>query len=253
MKIQYWSDLHLEFTDNAKYLMQTRIEVVGDILILAGDISYWNDRYFAHPYFDKLSEKFKKVFMIPGNHEFYNGADLSILEDPIKIKVRDNIYLLNNITESIEGIDFFFTTLWSKIKSQNAFFIESMVSDFHFIKYNRNPLTSRDFNHFHTQSYQFLSDAISNSKSKKKVVVSHHCPTEKANAKEFFGSELNDAFVIELYDFIYRSPIDYWIFGHTHRNEPPLDINGTKVLTNQLGYVHLKEHKTFKMDAHFQI
>jgi len=253
MKIQYWSDLHLEFKKNEEYIMQRRIDVVGDILILAGDITYWSAQYFARPFFDKISDKFKLVYMIPGNHEFYNGYDISVLEQPVKINVRNNVYLVNNITESIDGVDFFFTTLWSKIKSINAFYIEQNVNDFHLIKYKGETLTYNDFNQLCSKSYQFLEDSIKKSFSKKKVVVTHHCPTQVANAKEFWHSQLNEAFVFELYDFIYHNPIDYWIFGHTHRNEAEVEINGTKVLTNQLGYVNWLEHKTFVIDKYIEI
>ena len=45
MKIQYASDLHLEFSDNWSYLKKNPIKVVGDILVLARDIGYLGDMY----------------------------------------------------------------------------------------------------------------------------------------------------------------------------------------------------------------
>jgi len=45
MKIQYASDLHLEFSDNWSYLKKNPIKVVGDILVLVGDIGYLGDMY----------------------------------------------------------------------------------------------------------------------------------------------------------------------------------------------------------------
>lgn len=251
MKVQYWSDLHLEFKENSNYIMQQNIDVVGDVLILAGDITYWSDLHFAHPFFDMVSDKFSQVYMIPGNHEFYNGFDISILEKPVKIKIRDNIYLINNIMETIDGVDFFFTALWSQIKPVNAFFIQQNVNDFHLIKYKGETMTPDIFNLLCSQAYQFLEKNLKKSSANKRVVVTHHCPTQKANAEEFRNSELSDAFVFELHDFIYKNPIDYWIFGHTHRNTPPEVINGTKVITNQLGYVYMKEHKAFNIRSCF--
>ncbi len=53
MKIQYASDLHLEFGANSVYLRNNPLILAGDILILAGDIGYLGDyTYIKHPFWD---------------------------------------------------------------------------------------------------------------------------------------------------------------------------------------------------------
>lgn len=44
MKIQYMSDLHLEFSDNSRWLKHNELPVIGDILVLVGDIFYLKDK-----------------------------------------------------------------------------------------------------------------------------------------------------------------------------------------------------------------
>ena len=84
MKIQYASDLHLEFADNWRYLKAHPLEVTGDILLLAGDIGYLgDDNYSKHPFWDWASENYKEVHCCMGNHEFYKYYDVATLPTAI--------------------------------------------------------------------------------------------------------------------------------------------------------------------------
>ena len=82
MKIQYASDLHLEFADNWRYLKENPLQVTGDILILAGDIGYLgDDNYTNHPFWDWASENYQQVIACMGNHEFYKFYDIAVSAD----------------------------------------------------------------------------------------------------------------------------------------------------------------------------
>ena len=52
---------------------------------------------------------------------------------------------------------------------------------------------------------------------------------------------LNSAFASDYGDLISNNRIDAWIYGHSHTNIDA-DIGGTKVLSNQMGYVFENEH-----------
>ena len=44
MKIQYASDIHLELSDNSRFINSMPFEVTGDVLVFAGDIGYLRDK-----------------------------------------------------------------------------------------------------------------------------------------------------------------------------------------------------------------
>ena len=72
-------------------------------------------------------------------------------------------------------------------------------------------------------------------------MLTHHVPTGLCTAAEFSGSTINGAFAVELGDYIADSGIDYWIYGHSHRNIDA-QIGNTRIMFNQLGYVSHEEH-----------
>ena len=54
-------------------------------------------------------------------------------------------------------------------------------------------------------------------------------------------SVLNSAFASDDGDLVSNNRIDVWIYGHSHTNIDA-EIGGTKVLSNQMGYVFQNEH-----------
>ena len=55
------------------------------------------------------------------------------------------------------------------------------------------------------------------------------------------GSVLNSAFASEYGDLIADSRIDAWIYGHSHTNIDT-EIGGTRIISNQMGYVFEDEY-----------
>ena len=120
---------------------------------------------------------------------------------------------------------------------------ERNVNDFYRIKYNGHRLTADDFNLEHERCLSFIQQTVSESDAEKIIVVTHHVPTQLCTAAEFQNSPINGAFTVELGEIIADSHIDYWIYGHSHRNIKA-QIGDTLIISNQLGYVSSKEHLT---------
>jgi hypothetical protein len=118
------------------------------------------------------------------------------------------------------------------------------VADFYRIVYGENLLRYSDFNSEHQRCLDFIKKSVSASQAKHKIVVTHHVPSYQLVAPEFQGSRINGAFTVELADYIADSGIDYWIYGHSHRNIDKT-IGITRCLCNQFGYVSHNEHLTF--------
>jgi predicted phosphohydrolase len=244
MVIQYASDLHLEFPENKEFLKKYPIQPMGEVLLLAGDIVPFVviDKHID--FFSYISDHFENTYWIPGNHEYYH-SDLTGRCGSFHEKIIDNVHLVNNMVLEIENVDFVFSSLWSKISPVHQLQIERSISDFHVIKFDGSRFHAEQFNQLHTESLMFLKQALNHNFTTKKVVVTHHVPTFLNYPEKYRGDALNEAFAVELYDFIEDSVADYWIYGHSHCNTSDFKIGSTQLLTNQLGYVKYGEQKLF--------
>jgi len=253
MKIQYASDLHLEFADNWRHLRAHPLEVAGDILLLAGDIGYLgDDNYSKHPFWDWAAENYKEVHCCMGNHEFYKYFDVATLPDDFAMEIRPNVFSHYNGIVRFDDTDIILSTLWSKIPLDDAYHTEHVVSDFRRILYNGELMTFADFNAEHERCLTFIKNAVAQSKASSKIVVTHHVPSFRMLHPRFQGSKANGAFIVELENYIATSGIDYWIYGHSHTNIDVM-IGKTQCLSNQFGYAFANEHQDFSYDKSLTI
>jgi len=251
MKIQYCSDLHLEFEQNCRYLEKSPLQVSGEILILAGDIVPLHNEYLLNPILQKISDNYEQVFWVPGNHEYYY-KDISTYNESLDINIFKNISIVNNTCKDIMGVRFIFSTLWSSIRKDHERAVEQGVADFSCIEVGKSKMKSRDFNQLHETSLSFLKSSL-NGVHSKTVIVTHHLPSARCNAPIHENSPINDAFCTDLTDFIEECNANFWIYGHSHFNQKPIYIGNTIMLTNQLGYVQMNEQDGFKPNAYFAI
>lgn len=249
MRIQYCSDLHLEFPQNTGWIKNNPLMSSGEILIIAGDVAYLGKKFAENPFWDRVADEFEQVYVIPGNHEFYGGYDSRMcLKQNYREEIRENVTLLNNTVVEHPECRLIFTSLWSLIEKEPEVIRES-INDFRLIRYNQDKLTIQMFNEFHRKSMDFLLPELQKKSAKKTIVVTHHLPSPQCIEEKYVGSPLTEAFCVDLTKEIETGFADYWIYGHSHGNIQAFNIGNTQLLTNQLGYVELGENEKFDRAA----
>ncbi len=254
MRIQYASDLHLEFYDNSMFLARGPFKVAGDILVLAGDTLPLNEfeSYRRHRFFDWCAANFRETFLVPGNHEYYHD-DIAQYPESWKLKLRDNVIMCENCSIVVDDTELILSTLWSHIPMGKWLALRKGMSDFMLINYGGRPITATGYNALHERDLAFVKRAVSESRARHKVVVTHHVPSSLLVAPEYKGSSLECGFTVDLTEYIASSDIDLWVYGHSHRSIETV-IGKTRMVSNQVGYVSYGEHhKNFVGDRFVEL
>jgi len=230
---QYLSDLHDKYPD---------ITPLCDYLVLLGDIGDpYNPEYRI--FLKSLSLKFKKIFVIAGNHEYYfkvvYECDNYISSICFDI---DNIYFLNNKSIEVDGYLLLGTTLWSNINYQTA----CRLNDFRYIRMCKDEFI--DINYYielHQNSINFITQELENNNidNKPVIIFSHHSPLLEMNGK-YKNSFLSSAYSTDLSHL--NKNVKAWLSGHTHQCLT-LTKNNIIYSSNCMGY-NLKGCENFKLN-----
>lgn len=252
MKLQFASDLHLEFPENKEFIKNHPLQPVSDVLVLAGDVVPFAfiDKY--KDFFNYVADHFEATYWLPGNHEYYQ-YDISKKSGILNEKIRSNVFLVNNTSVVHQNTRLLFSTLWSHISEGNQWQIERSMNDFRLIKHNGYRFSSEQYNVLHKESLAFIQNELSTNQYGQTAVFTHHCPTFLNYPEPYKGDVLNEAFAVELHDLIESSNISCWVYGHHHTNTPEFMIGNTKLITNQLGYVQRNEHQLFEANKVIEI
>ena len=198
MKIQYASDIHLEFPDNSKWLSQNPLTVVGDILVLSGDmLLFGSENLETHPFIDWCSANFQHTFLVPGNHEYYNGVDITRTLGDFFFPIRHNVTFCNNHSVRIDDVELFFTTLWTHVSPHSEMEVQQLMVDCYRIRHGHRFLLAHDYAKLHKLCVDWLTRALDESTAQKKVVVSHHCPV-MVEDPIYESNGLSEAFVVPM-------------------------------------------------------
>lgn len=253
MKIQYCSDLHMEFRENMSFVKSMPLHVAGDVLVIAGDVGYLVDTTIQHLKFWKwASENYRHVLMIAGNHEFYNNGDIAAQGESWQKMFLPNVGYYHNKVVRIDDVDFILSTLWSRIPPVDEVAIKTGMNDYSQILYNKRRLIPQNINDEFERCFSFIQQAVMNSDAEKIVVVTHHLPTFAAIEDNHKGDVLNSAYAIELGNYIADSRISVWIYGHSHHSSD-LTIGSTRLISNPLGYVFCGGNANFNGSAIIEV
>lgn len=230
MRIQYFSDLHLEFFKKPFNLFfeKMKFKPSAPILILAGDIGNPFHDHFPM-FFDYVSPMFEKIFYIPGNHEYYNN-DMEETHKKIKtiFNFYSNVIFLQNSYHDYQGFRFVGTTLWTEIdKNQN-----NLINDFKMIR----GMTIDRYNDLHVLSKHFIQCMLDTTPIPI-IMITHHVPSVLftdpfylryyRHVQPFFSNSKMNHLIV--------SPIHSWFYGHTHK--PYFDsFQNVNICCNPIGY-----------------
>jgi predicted phosphodiesterase len=226
MKIQYLSDLHLEFDT------MPIPDVVGDVLVLAGDIGVG----VTHKdWVEECTKKFKNVIYVLGNHEFY-GHNMQKVQAQWANMELDNFYFLDNDWVTIDGVNFIGSTLWSDVHP------ECPLNDFYKISYKYpsgyGKFSTKEAKALFFKNKAWLLKTVEKLAGQRNVVVTHHAPSWKAQDPKYKneGGIVGSGFQTEiLHEFNWKD-ILVWVYGHLHYNTEFMQ-NGIYCVANQRGYV----------------
>jgi len=229
-EIRIVSDLHTEFVE---YELPVAPNEKDTILVLAGDIAVGEDAYdfiLAH------IDRFKHIVYVLGNHEFYHN-DVTSVKEFWRTHNIQNVTVLDDSTEIIDGVRFIGGTLWTNFKENDWFSkqrAKSCMPDFRCVTYKGKILVPEDTVTFHNVTKCYIINELKEPFDGKTVVVTHHLPHRVCVHPKYAGDNLNPAFVSDL-DEVFEEDIALWICAHTHEVVDEV-VNETRIICNPLGY-----------------
>jgi len=258
-KLRYISDLHLEFYHIHKLpLPQIEPESTTDCIALCGDIgnpSFPNYKEFL----SNMATKFSKVFLISGNHEYYQifnkneKLDIDKTDQLINelCSSFNNVYYLNNNSYQLtDKLTIIGTTLWSNI-FENHEMISRYMNDYNCIYIGNRLFNINDSTRLNYINSQWIESQISEAqqKGKKLIVLTHHMPSYKMIIPKYTGHFASCCFANHL-DKLIRDPIIIWLCGHSHCCVEN-NINGIYCGINAVGY--LKEKTGYELNKYIEV
>lgn len=242
MRINYFSDIHLEFGNLAIPNND------ADIIIAAGDIGIGRQGV------EWLKTINKPVIYIAGNHEFYTHEYRNTMSMLRSSCANSKIQFLEKDTLILQGVRFIACTLWTdllKNGEQKAHEVGLRLNDFRTIRFKEHSFDQADFTQLHRRSVLWLEDALDEPFDGKTVVITHHAPLGLSWRER--PNELKKmAYCNNLEELITKHQIAAWFHGHIHIPNDYV-FAGTRILSNPRGYHGRKEVAGFDQNKIVEI
>jgi predicted phosphohydrolase len=236
MRLQVFSDLHLEFGPFEPTFKNP------DVVVLAGDIHVGTAGV-------KWAKQFCPacpVIYVPGNHEFYNHSITDLIKALKHEAKGSNVHVLENNVFKFNEFVFLGCSLWTNFQLGSAASMamscaDREMSDFCLIQKpdGNRVFSTQDSAKIHATSVRWLGRQLSRHDPARTIVVTHHAPNHRSISPQNAGDMLNAAFASDLDSLICASRVPLWIHGHTHYNVD-YKIGATRIYSNQRGYPHAK-------------
>lgn len=231
MKIQLYSDLHIEFESFKAECDK------ADVVVFAGDIEIGVN---GIRWLDSLGID-KPIIYVLGNHEYYKNAYPRLVSKAKEEIVGNNIFLLENESLTIDGVTFHGCTLWTDFEIFGdpriaGYECQQVMTDFKKIRKlpGYSKLRALDVSLIHRRSRKWLAESLNNS-SRYNVVVTHHAPSLKSVLEKDKADIITSAYVSDMEDFINEHKPAVWLHGHMHNSSDYL-IGNCRVVCNPRGY-----------------
>jgi len=192
-----------------------------------------------------ITNKFKKTFIIAGNHEYYKNN----IND-VKYKIKEicdklpNITFLDNSYEYYDNYRFIGSTLWTRVI--NTHYTINDITEI-------NDMTIEKYNLLHDECVLFLDEILSKSIDKKVIVITHHLPIYGLTDIKYKNNiyyKYHEWFNANIDELIKKYNISAYVYGHTHIGSIQNHYN-INFYCNPLGYEH--EYNTTDINKFFEV
>lgn len=257
VKFQYISDLHLEHYKNINSIRFEKLDGC-DNLFLLGDIGYAYSKIY-HSFINYCARKWTNVFVIYGNHEYYDLSKLNgsktnpkTMEEIEKEteKFPNNVYFLNNnhilINKKTSEVKYLLdredhsedyikiigSTLWSNINDMAA----RQMNDYNYIYTSyTTKLTSNETRNFFRQNKDYILQELQLD-TFPTILLTHHGIHPLCNGP-YMGNFMESGYATEISELYEMPHLIACINGHTHVSIDTIIPNtNIKLLANCYGY-----------------